>query len=162
MQQSCYIRWINIILFTLKQSMYIILSSILQYKYKYKVICIGILEFLYNNHPPCHHGHPITYPSTAFAKGFNAWLFCCPKCYPKLTGRDFPNTSAKCNQALTMMSWLFLHSHHLKDIIYISYINIILYIYSIHIYMGVVLNKSSQEPPFRKSFANLSPPFAVP
>ena len=29
-------------------------------------------------------------------------------------------------------------------------------------YMGVVLNKSSQEPPFRKSFANLSPPFAVP
>ena len=32
----------------------------------------------------------------------------------------------------------------------------------IYIYMGVVLNKSSQEPPFRKSFANLSPPFAVP
>ena len=29
-------------------------------------------------------------------------------------------------------------------------------------YMGVVLNKSSQEHPFRKSFANLSPPFAVP
>ena len=32
----------------------------------------------------------------------------------------------------------------------------------IYIYMGVVLNKSSQEHPFRKSFANLSPPFAVP
>ena len=30
------------------------------------------------------------------------------------------------------------------------------------LHMGVVLNKSSQEPPFRKSFANLSPPFAVP
>ena len=31
-----------------------------------------------------------------------------------------------------------------------------------HAHMKVVLNKSSQEPPFRKSFANLSPPFAVP
>ena len=29
-------------------------------------------------------------------------------------------------------------------------------------YMNVVLNKSSQEPPFRNSFANLSPAFAVP
>ena len=29
-------------------------------------------------------------------------------------------------------------------------------------HMNVVLNKSSQEPPFRNSFANLSPAFAVP
>ena len=29
-------------------------------------------------------------------------------------------------------------------------------------YLNVVLNKSSQEPPFRKPCANLSPAFAVP
>ena len=48
-------------------------------------------------------------------------------------------------------------------ILYICIIYIYIYIVLIRcLYMKVVLNKSSQEPPFRKSFANLSPPFAVP
>lgn len=75
---------------------------------------LGILEFLYNNHPPGHHGHPITHPSTAFAKGFNAWLL--SKAHwerlPKKIGKMQPGTY---NDVVTS-----LHSHHLKDIIYIS------------------------------------------
>ena len=97
------------------------------YKYKNKFFRSFGLGILHG-----HHGHPINHPSTAFAKGFNAWLCCCSKGYPKLTGRDLRNTSAKCNQALTMMS------HHLKGInnihimqsyTYIVYIYIYIYIY---------------------------------
>ena len=44
----------------------------------------------------------------------------------------------------------------------IEHMYIITCIYTYYIYMNVVLNKSSQEPPFRKPCANLSPAFAVP
>ena len=56
-------------------------------------------------------------------------------------------------------SWFLGHPHVSREV----HVYIYIYIYlCIYIYMEVVLNKSSQEPPFRKFFANLSPPFAVP
>ena len=48
----------------------------------------------------------------------------------------------------------------IDQVVHVIYACVYIYIYTYC--RQVVLNESSQEPPFRKSFANLSPPFAVP
>ena len=71
-------------------------------------------------------------------------LFCCSKGYPKLTGRDFPKKSAKCSQALTMMSRLFF-AFSSSERYYIHIIKFYTYIVYICTYDTYIFQKNSLE-----------------
>ena len=62
-------------------------------------------------------------------------------------------------ETIKITKYLFLKHQH-SSMILVPPLSLCVHIY-IYI-LNVVLNKSSQEPPFRNSFANLSPAFAVP